>query len=290
VLAYGLGPERVAPFDSLELALAEARVAGGNYILSVDPRYRAALLEGRGNALADWKRLGATAAWLKRHSELFGGPAAARITALVDEGEWPLELVKMLFRHNAAPAVEPAAAPPKPDPERRLVIAAAGLKEPAGERILAHAEAGTTVVTDRGDGKPWWRADGLRLVRDEADRETFRLGRGRLVVYKEAVSDPSEFALDVIDLATHARRAVRLWNAPAVIAFATYAPPRTLLILVNYGRALEYEMLCRVHGAYSSAVLLRPEEEPAKVRTARRGEGTEVVLPRLRRVGVVQLE
>ncbi|HWR50012.1 MAG TPA: hypothetical protein VN428_02825 [Bryobacteraceae bacterium] len=295
----GLARDRLVPFDSLELALVEARAYGGNYVLSVDQRYRTALLEGRSPALADWKRLGRTAFWLKKHSELFGLPALPQITMLVDDGESAAELANLMFRQNASPAVEPVGKPPAPDPSRRLAVVAASISVPSpdiAQRILAHAGAGATVVTDRGEGPPWWRAPGLQLAREEKDRETYTLGRGRVVAYKDAISDPSEFALDVIDLITHPRRAVRMWNAQAAIATATAGPPsgpfaaRAVLLVVNYGRPLDYEVMCHVQGSYSSAVLLRPESDSVRLGTARRGSATEVILPELRRLGVVLLD
>jgi hypothetical protein len=293
----GLAADRLVPFDSLEIALIEARVYGGNYVLSVDPRYRAALLERRAPALDDWKRLGRTAAWLKKHRELFGLAAFPQITMLVDDGEPTAELANLMFRQNASPAIEPVGNPPPPGPSR-LVVVAASLSAPRPEivrRILAHAEAGATLVTDRGEGTPWWRAAGLQLAREEKDRETYSLGRGRVVAYKQPISDPSEFALDVIDLVTHQRRAVRMWNALSAIATVTAGPPSgpfaasAVLLVVNYGRPVDYEVMCHVQGAYGSAVLLRPESDAVRLGTARRGSTTEVILPELRRLAVVLL-
>jgi hypothetical protein len=43
--------DRAVPFDSLELALIEAWTAGGNYILAVEPHYRAALLQNEPKAI-----------------------------------------------------------------------------------------------------------------------------------------------------------------------------------------------------------------------------------------------
>lgn len=294
----GLAADRLVPFDSLELALIEARAYGGNYVLSVDQRYRTALLEARAAALADWKRLGRTARWLKQHQELFGLPAMPQITMLVDDGEAAAELANLSFRQNASPALAPAADPPAPDPKRRLAIVAASISAPKPEiarRILAHAEAGAAVVTDREEGTPWWRVPGLKLVRDEKDRETFSLGRGRVIAYKEVISDPSDFALDVIDIVTHPRRAVRMWNAFSAIATVTAGPrsgpmaSEAVMLVVNYGRALDHEVMCHVQGSYRGALLLRPDADPVRLGTAKRGSATEVILPNLRRIGVVLL-
>ena len=295
----GLKPDRLVPYDTLELALVEAWLHGGNYVLAAEPRYRAALLKHDAKALTAWRKLGRTARWLKKHRALFGGAVLPAITLLVDEGEATVEIANLMMRQNASPALEPAGSPPAPDPERRAVVVAVSLaaapSEDVRNRILAHADAGSTVITDRGEGTPWWRASELRVVRDEPDRETYALGRGRVVAYKRLIEDPSDFALDVIDLATHARRAVRIWWGATAVTSLSAGPDsgplraRAVLKAINYGSPLPWELMMYAQGHYESATMLRPEAEPLKLKTARRGASTEVTLPDLRRVGVVLL-
>ena len=67
----GVKPEALLPYDSLELALVEAWVNGGNYLLSLEPRYHARLLSGEAKALDAWRQLGRTAHWLDEHVSLF---------------------------------------------------------------------------------------------------------------------------------------------------------------------------------------------------------------------------
>ncbi len=313
VLAYlpdadaGVQPSRLLPYGSLELALVEAWVNGGNYVLAVEPRYREALLGGEERALAAWRSLGRTARWLRRHQQLWGKRIFPHITALADGGEECAELLNLMFRQNVSPDVCAAAAPPAPDPQRRLEVVAAGIAAPepeAAQRILAHASAGATVVVDtHGDGPPWWRRDGMKLVHDEPDRATYSCGRGRLLAYKGAIEDPSDFALDVIDIVTHQCRAVRIWDASSAIAIATEGGggnARAIVVLVNYsprvdeptrrGRPARFNTLVQVDGRYSSAALLRPEDaEPLTLKTAARGRRTEVLVPRLGRVAVLLL-
>ena len=296
--AAGLGPDRVVPYETLELALAEAWVNGGNYVLAVEPRFRTALLAGNARALAAWRDLGRTARWLKQSRHLFGRPVMPCITALVEDGEATAELANLLYRQNASPALEPADSPPPPDPARRRVIVAASLAAPRPEvrgRILAHAAAGATVVTGREQAEPWWKVPGLRLKREEDDRETYTFGNGLVVAYKEKIVDPSDFALDVIDLVTQRRRAVRIWETATVISTVTAAPSegsrrgRALLHAINYGRPLRSELLAYVQGSYSSAVWFRPEADPVPLKTIARGPATEVTIPDLKRVASVLL-
>jgi len=289
VLGYApnLG-ERVVPFDSLELALIEAWIAGGNYILALEPRYREALLAKDPKAWQAWTQLGATARWLQKQVALFRQPTLPLITALVEPGGRTSELANLLYRRNASPRLERADRPPMPSPERCPVLVAADIRPPQPEirkRILAHAQAGASVVTAAAPRNAWWTEAALKPIRSEPDRDFYALGRGQVVAYKNPVADPSEFALDVIDVLTHKRRAVRVWNAPAVIALATQG----VLHAVNYGAPIdkENELQARIQGIFTKATLLRPEAEPLELKPARRGATTEVILPEVNRLAVV---
>jgi hypothetical protein len=288
VLAYlpdKLG-DRNVPYDSLELALIEAWVAGGNYILAMEPHYREALLKKDAKAVAAWDQLGRTARWLKENIKLFRQPSVPTVTALIEPGP-TAEIANLLYRRNVSPALAPVTAPPAPDPQRRLALVAANVKPPAPDvvkKILAHAEAGSTLIVATASSQEWWRVAGLKPTKAEKDRDYFALGKGQIVAYKRLISDPSEFALDVIDIITHKNRAVRTWNAPAVIALAT---GERLMHLINYGSPIDMEVQARVQGHYSKAMLLRPEGQNIPLTPARRGSMTEVQVPELRRLGVV---
>ena len=69
--------DRVVPYDSVELALIEAWVAGGNYILAMEPHYREALLQKEPKATSAWKQLGRTARWLQENIAMFRQPDSA---------------------------------------------------------------------------------------------------------------------------------------------------------------------------------------------------------------------
>jgi hypothetical protein len=282
----GLAADRSVPFESLEVALLEARLQGGNYVLSIEPRYRAALLTGDTKALAAWDSLGRTAAWLREQTNLFGRPAPPMLTALVEPGAASAEIANLLYRRNASPLLLPASAPlPAPDPKRILVLVAASLKT-VPEAVWRHAIAGSTVVVD--DTKlvrPAWRR-----TKEESDREFYSLGAGRVAVYRKRVADPSEFALDVIDLAGHRHRTARLWNAQSSVVFATGGPSpgQATLHVVNYGSPQTEEVQARLHGRFAQATLLRPEAPPLVLKTQARGQATEVFLPDLHRAAVIR--
>ena len=283
LLGYKAPPEeQMVPFDSLQLALIEARIFGGNYILDLPPPYRAALLRGDETARAAWKQLGATAGWLRAQKSLLETPVFPQVTQLVEPGEATAEIAKLLIRRIASPRLEAAARPPAPAPER-LTVVAVELEKPSTElrnRILAHAVAGGSVIVN-GEG---WGSSRLKLLRKQEDRDVYTVGSGRLVVYRGAIADPSEFAMDVIDVVTQKRRPARLWNAPSVVALAA---GKGILKCVNYGSPVSSEVQARIYGKFSKATLLRPEAQPLTLKTALRGGTTEVQIPELRRLGMV---
>jgi hypothetical protein len=301
ILAYlpnttaGVSPDRVVPFETLELALAEAWAAGGNYILALEPRYGEALLRGEEKAMTAWRSLGQTARWLREHAGLFRQRALPIVTVLVDHEFASAEVANLMFRQSLSPALEPASHPPPPDPLRRTVLVAAGIAPPKPEiaaRVLAHAQAGSIVVVDGTAASAWWRGGALELVKSQEDRDFYTLGKGQVVAYHE-VGDPGELALDVVDLVTQARRPTRLWNCRGGIALATSAPSsgpvsgRALLHVVNYSSPVDQPVLARIHGTFTGATVLRPEHPPVDVRVAKRGTNSEVAIPELARVAVV---
>lgn len=286
--------DRAVPYDTLELALIEAWTAGGNYILAMEPHYQEALLRKDAKATAAWQQLGRTARWLQENIALFRQPSLPIVTALVEPGGATAEIANLLYRRNVSPALAPVTAPPAYEPSQRVALVAANLKPPAPElvkRLAAYAEAGGTMIAAASPSQQWWKMAGLKQLRREKDRDFYTLGRGQVVAYRRSIADPSEFALDVIDLITHRKRALRLWNAPGVIGLATDSPRRgeRLLHLINYGSPIDMEVQARVQGHFTKATLIRPEDAAVPLQPATRGAMTEVQVPRLNRLGVVVL-
>jgi hypothetical protein len=297
VLAYrpdkdaGIAVGRVIAYESLELALADSWCAGGNYILAPDAAYRDALVAGNEAAMRAWKKMGQTARWLKKQRSLFRGPLSSGVTVLVEPGDATAEIANLMYRQSASPDLVAVSRLPAPDPVRRPIVVAAGIHSVSADlakNLLAHARAGATVVTDACEDPVWWRVPGLKSTRQFEDREFFSIGSGRLVAYKEIITDPGDFAQDVLDLAAD-RRPVRMWDLSAGIATVSMNGVRSATLrLVNYGSPARSDVLVHVHGTFSSATLLHPEGDAISLRTYRRGVNTEVMVPGLVRVAAVQ--
>lgn len=278
----GVKPDVDTPFGTVELALVEARVAGGNFVMDLPTRFRERLLAADPKAVEAWQSLGKTTAWLKQNAALFGHPVLPQVTALVEPGLATREIANLLHRRGASPLLKNAKGLIEFD-KGMLVLVAAGLKEVPSECFVS-AKAGAILVLDQP------APDSAKLIRQEADRSFYSFGAGKIVVYNRRIVDPSEFAMDVIDLITHKRRATRLWNVLSAIPLATAGENtgETLLHIVNYGSPATEEFQAHIQGHFSKATLLTPEKAPMPLRTVRRGPSSEVFIPSLRRLAVVR--
>lgn len=277
----GVKPDVETPLDIPELALIEARIMGGNWIVDLPARHRERLQAGDPKMTAAWNRLGQTAKWLKENRRWLGLPVLPIITALVEPGGMSREIVNLLFRRGASPRVESAAAY-SPSPTVQVLVAA-GLRQ-APPAAWAFAERGGTVVTD-SPAPP-----SAKLLREEPDRKFLQLGSGTLVTYNKRIADPSEFALDVIDILKHPRRATRLWNARAAVPVAMQGPTarEAVLAIVNYSSPAQEEIQARIQGRFSQALLLQPGKPDKSLKVALRGSTTEVFLPELERLALIR--
>ena len=285
--AAGLSDGRAAPFESLELALVEAVAAGGNFVLTLPDDYRAALLRGDAKALPAWNSLGQTVRFLRDHSDWFSQPSRARVACAAGTLDQSGEILRLMFRRNLCPVVLPAASLPPLDPTRFRGLVRANLPPPSGphlDRLQAFARAGGTIVSTE------WVPPAAVKTRADEDRDHYSLGKGRIVAYRAPVADPSEFALDVIDLLGVRTRDLRLWNASAVLGLLS-GQAKPLIHLINYGAPLDQAFPARVDGLFRAAQFWEPGVPgPRRLPAARRGSTTEITVDRLRRFAVITLD
>src|SRR5450432_2297526 len=117
--------------------------------------------------------------------------------------------------------------------------------------MLEHVSTGgVTVVTDDPSPNAWWRSAQLKVTKTQADRVFYSLGKGAIVAYNRKVVDPSEHALDVIDIVGHPHRAVRIWNANSTIAVSS---PGVVHLLNYSARARGSDTQVRIQGVYKNA-------------------------------------
>src|ERR1035441_2552806 len=79
------------------------------------------------------------------------------------------------------------------NPLRRVEVS--GINPPSpdlGRLLLAHANAGASLVVDGADASSWWKGHGLKAARQFQDRGFYTLGAGRILVYKRSEEHTSE--------------------------------------------------------------------------------------------------
>src|ERR1019366_5152847 len=75
-------------------------------------------------------------------------------------GDTAAEIAALMFRQSASPELVSTERVPLPDASRRPIVVAAGIDPPSpdlGKLLLAHANAGATLVVDGGDASSWWK-------------------------------------------------------------------------------------------------------------------------------------
>ncbi len=293
--AAGITGGRAVPHESVEVALVEAFMAGGNFVISLPGDYRETLLGKDKEALSAWKSLGSTARFLQANRGKIHRPNRSRIAAAAGSLAESGEILNLMYRRNMFPVVHPASDIPVIDPSRFRTFVYANLAEPGPaplRRLFGYVQAGgLLVVAPRNrETRPWWVREGAEKVRSDTDRDHYTLGNGRVVAYHDAVLDPSEFALDVIDLVGVQTRDVRLWNAPTVVGSAVEADRTGAQIhLVNYDTPIERGFPARVDGVFRSATVLEPDGQTRSLKAVKRGDATEVWVDRIGRLALIQL-
>lgn len=284
----GVSKDRVLPYNTLEMGLAEAIAAGGNVILTVPDDYRKALVAGDAKALKAWESLARMARFLKERE--FHQPLATRVAVAANSLEHHGELLNMMYRRNVAPAVFDPSAMPGYGAFRILVASGVGSVPGVHKAALDFAAAGGALMAAPAENeKPWW-TEGARKTGSGEEFDFYAFGKGKIVGYREPIIDPAEFALDVIDVQGSAKRDLRLYNAESVVGIPRRLSGGAVSVeLINYGAYLQ-DFLLRVEGAYRKATLHRPEGPPVTLKLIRQGSGTEIEIPDLDRFASVLLE
>ena len=281
------------PPHAVELALIEAVAAGGNALLTLQEEYRKGRLSGEARAQKGWDALVLTAAFLRARGDCWRQPLATRVALAATGVEQHGELLNMMYRRNAAPAVVTPAALPAFSLRGFRVLVASGVPAASAKAALAFAAAGGELMAAPSESSDisWVTKSGARKTGSEDDRDLYQLGKGRIVAFRDPILDPSEFALDVLDAEGWRTRDVRVIGAEPVVAIPRRLASGGLSItLINYGvRPLENFML-RVNGTYNSASRVSPETAaPAALKATRAEGGTEIELRGLDRLAIIEL-
>ncbi len=119
-----------------------------------------------------------------------------------------------------------------------------------------------------------------------------RVGKGRLVIYKENLPDPESVARDTLDLLEPEVIGLTAFNVPSVLTYASASNGRLLVHLVNYAdKPFEARITVRVNGSFKTARIFRPDAPPADLAPEPAATGrTQVAVTKLGVWGAVLFE
>ena len=268
-------------------AVADAAVAGGRWIVSLDDALRAKLRARDASALETWRQISVYLKFTESHAAWralapYGnvGIVLDPLSTKQDIDDEYLRLAarrQLPYRLLARSGLNTAAV------AEFCALVATELDPPSdAERTLLQnfAEKGGLVIV----GPSW---GGALKTAPFAEVPT---GNGRVVVYKDP--DPEGVARDLKEMLSDDDLGIVPFNVPSVITFVSGGPPGLPLLvqLLNYFDQPVEAITLRVAGKFRSAHLETPEG--AKVNLPlREAEGrTEVTIPKLLLWGAVSME
>ena len=277
-------PERGAATQYAR-SVADAAVAGGRWIVTLDDELRRRLQRGDADARATWKAIGNTLRFAEEHAGWRRFRPFGNLGVIVDRtspGELTDEYLKLLVRRQIPYRLVARTEIGTATAGLRALLATELASPTAKEReaLAAFAERGGLVVAGPAFGEVPAGEQFLERT----------VGKGRQVVYRDP--EPELIAREMRELLSLQDAGVMSFNVPSVITYAAADPGgnRLLVQLLNYSDSAARDITIRVAGSYRSARLVTPDAGEVELAVQVENGRTEVAIPRLDLWGGVVLE
>jgi len=268
-------------------AVADAAVAGGHWIVSLDDSLRAKLRSGDASALETWQRLSIYLKFVESHAAWRALAPYGNVGIVVDpaSANWDQaeEYLKLATRRQVPHRLVSRSDLSTPALATYRAIVATELAAPSStERKLLQdfAENGGLVFV----GPSW---GGAPKTEPFAEIST---GKGSVTVYKDP--DPETVARDLKEVLSDNDLGVVPFNVPSVITFASGGGPGqpVLVQLLNYFDQPVEAITLRVAGKFRSARLETPEAMVVDLPLRNEEGRTEVTIPKLLLWGALSMQ
>lgn len=212
------GKGAVFSAQSYANAIADSEVAGGRWLISLDDDFRASLAAGDAAALESWKQMAAAAGFFRDHAEWKSYRSLGMVGVISDFSgsnfEMSGEILNLMARRDLLFRViwkSQAGAQPLTGLKGLLYADAAAPDPPLRRKITEFVEQGGLLIAG-----PEWGAQGKAAPPDFPTQFDVRvLGKGRLAVARQALSDPYQVAVETQFLLSHRYDLVKIYNAPS---------------------------------------------------------------------------
>ncbi|MCL6544953.1 MAG: hypothetical protein K6T61_06980 [Bryobacteraceae bacterium] len=271
-------------------AIADASIAGGRWIVSLDDRLQVGLWRRETQALAAWQAISAAL----RHFEQIQHARPLRpvsVLGIVRDPAFPYpevagEYLNLIHRRRIPFTVIERRSLTQGALVGLKAVLAVELAPPSdSERALLEgfAKAGGTLVA----GPSW-----APLKEGEDEFVTASLGSGELILCRQEICDPDSMAREMVDWIGAGNLPVRVFNAPSGLTRAWRAESgRSVLVhLVNYASSPSERVTVRVQGRFPQVRLMRPGAEAVNLKPDFSGSNTEVRVERLEVVASLLFE
>ena len=284
------GQQKTQTADDYSLAVAEAGAFRADLVLQLDDQIQQSLYRHDAQAWALWNQVRSTLKFFSNRSAGALEPAA-NVAVLVDRLDTSDEVLNLLSRHNIPFRVLLTSDLTEQNLKGvDILIVFAKPNKEIGEQINSLAALGATVVLVDAPGHyPWQKEPPVQL---NEHTTSYATGRGKVLEFPEAISDPETFAQDIRRLLGKRNALLTLWNGLTTIAvpYKDHSGTIKQLDFVNY--ALDpVRVQVQVKGSFASIQYESPERACCESLISVKREGfTEFVIPDLRITGRVRLE
>ena len=282
------GKRAAVPARGYVNAICDSEAAGARWPISLDDDLRAGMAEGAAPALESWSQIWAAARFFQQHGEWRPYVSLGLVGVISDfTGEdFALsgEILNLMARRDLLFRViwKSQAARQALAGLKAVVYADAAPPSPALRRQIADfVETGGLAVTG-----PGWGAEGKPAPPDFSTQFDVRaVGKGRLAVARDALTDPYQVAVETQFLLSHRYDLVKIYNAPSAGSTRFTAPAggrKALLQCLSYADAGRGGLrTIWVHRKFAKTRLWTIGEQPVPIEPAPSEEytGVEYHLP-----------
>jgi hypothetical protein len=281
-----LGPS-VAEYS---LAVAEAGAFHADLILDLPESLQKSLAHDDAEAWATWKQVQHFMEFYDRGNRDALHPVTS-VCVWTDNDGSSYEAVNLMARHNLPVRVLRKADLNSDSLKDVDMLIAFSTPEEEQIKIISDfvTDGGTAVLVNVHGSFPWQSTNSARR---SAQAVEYGIGKGRVIEFSGAITDPETFAQDIRRLMVKEKVSISLWNTltTLVVAYRDFRTDHIILELINYEEEL-LQVQVQVKGSFASIRYETPERGCCAALTLRQVNGfTEFVVPNLVIGGRLHLE
>lgn len=288
---------KVLPAEKYCLAIADSRIYGSQWIISLDNTMRAAIIKGNPRALNTWQRICATISFFDDHSEWQGYKPMGVLAVVSDfKGQNSFnsgEVLNLLNRRQVQFLImdrSRALANPVQHLKAILWMDEEAPNSEQHDELLAFAEQGGLVISSK-----YWGPPGVKPFKEDwlFDYNIYNVRKGRIVVAEKGFPDQYQLARDAHLLVGHGNDLARLYNPGTTNCYSSIDPERNrqLVQVLNYSPETASYVTLWVNAKARSARLWRPKPLTSPpIGNAPANQGTNFDLPPLSVNCAVEIE